>query len=70
MTVTQFVTDLCLNEVERRGELRRMPETGQIVADYWYEYIVPTVLTRESDRPPEDQCVGPDNINDMSPPLL
>jgi hypothetical protein len=47
-----------------------MPDTGQIVADYWYEYMVATVLTRESDRPPEDQCVGPDNINDMSPPFL
>ena len=25
MTVTQFVTDLCLNEIERRGELTFAP---------------------------------------------
>jgi hypothetical protein len=44
MTVTQFVTDLCLNEVERRGELTWME--GAPVVPYTADYGVGTVLTR------------------------
>jgi hypothetical protein len=50
MTVTQFVTDLCLNEVERRGEL--IYSSGQDgmplapIVPYCSDYGVDTVLTR------------------------
>ena len=52
MTVTQFVTDLCLNEVERRGEL--IYSSGQDgiplapIVPYCSDYGVDTVLTRRN----------------------
>ena len=47
MTVTQFVTDLCLNELEERGKLVLLGDTP--VVPYVADYRVETVLTR--DRP-------------------
>lgn len=44
MTITQHVTDICLNEIERRGELTFMD--GSPVLPHHSEYIVETVLTR------------------------
>jgi hypothetical protein len=49
MTITQFVTDLCLNEVERRGELTYAPSgDGGLapIVPYCSEHSVETVLTR------------------------
>ena len=48
MTVAQHVTDLCLNEVERRGELTF--DDGFPVVPYECDYMVETILTRE-ERP-------------------
>jgi hypothetical protein len=47
MTITQHVTDLCLNELESRGELAAYGENVLVpyVSDYWVE----TILTREDD---------------------
>jgi hypothetical protein len=47
MTVAQYVTDICLNEIERRGELTFAPgpEMHPIVR-YCSELWVPTILTR------------------------
>jgi hypothetical protein len=53
MTITQCVTDLCLNEIERRGELTYMPyfdeTTGCLapIIPYACDYYVETVLTRK-----------------------
>jgi len=44
MTVTQFVTDLCLNEIERRGELTFLGNMP--ILPYLCEHSVETVLTR------------------------
>jgi hypothetical protein len=44
MTVTQYLTDLCLNEIERRGELE--VNDGTPVVPYGCDYYVPTILTR------------------------
>jgi hypothetical protein len=44
MTITQHVTDLCLNEIERRGQLRFLD--GSPVVPYCSDYMVETVLTR------------------------
>ena len=44
ITITQHVTDLCLNEIERRGELTFL--AGAPVVPYHCEYMVETVLTR------------------------
>lgn len=44
MTITQHVTDLCLNEIERRGELTF--HEGAPVLPYISDHIVPTILTR------------------------
>lgn len=44
ITITQYVTDLCLNEIERRGELTVLD--GVPVVPYQCEYMVETVLTR------------------------
>jgi hypothetical protein len=50
MTVTQYVTDLCLNEVKKRRELAfcPSPETGELVpiVPYCSSLAVPTILTR------------------------
>jgi hypothetical protein len=44
MTITQFVTDLCLNEIEERGELEFAGDVP--VLPYLCDYSVPTILTR------------------------
>lgn len=44
ITVTQFATDLMLNEIERRGELTWMYEMP--VVPYMSDHSVQTVLTR------------------------
>lgn len=44
MTVTQFVTDLCLNELEERDELTFVDDT--VVVPYQSEHVVQTILTR------------------------
>jgi hypothetical protein len=46
MTVTQYVTDLCLNEVENRGALTYDRETLRVIIPYQSDYMVETVLTR------------------------
>ena len=48
MTVTQFVTDLCLNEIERRGELRH-GLGGFVVVPYICDHTIETVLTRDDE---------------------
>ena len=48
MTITQFVTDLCLNEIERRGELTFIG--GVVVVPYEADHEVDTILTRLSDE--------------------
>jgi hypothetical protein len=56
MTASQFVTDLCLNEVERRGELAFFD--GKPVIPYVSDHFVETVLTRsDSDRAEEETQV-------------
>jgi hypothetical protein len=44
MTITQFVTDLCLDEIERRGALDFLG--GVPVVPYVSEHGVKTILTR------------------------
>lgn len=44
MTVTQYLTHLCLNEVERRGELTFFD--GDPIVPYVSEHSVETILTR------------------------
>ena len=44
MTVTQYVTDLCLNEVERRGLLEKHEDTYCV--PYMSDHGVETCLTR------------------------
>ena len=49
MTVTQYVTDLCLNEIEQRGELTFLPRPDGSLAPiipYTSEHHVETILTR------------------------
>ena len=50
MTVTQFVTGLCLNEVERRGELTYSSDQDGTrlapIVPYCSDYGIDTVLTR------------------------
>lgn len=48
MTVTQFVTDLCLNEIEDRGALTYTRDTGQVIVPYQCDHMIETVLTRNS----------------------
>jgi hypothetical protein len=45
MTVTQFVTDLCLNELEDRAELALVGDTPLV--PYVADYRVETILTRD-----------------------
>ncbi len=47
MTVTQFVTDLSLNEMERRDELRH--HNGKAIVPYLADHMIETVLTRRGD---------------------
>ena len=46
ITTTQYVTDLCLNEIERREELTFCD--GFVVVPYHCDLKVQTVLTRPS----------------------
>jgi hypothetical protein len=46
MTITQFVTDLCLNEIEHRRELTFFE--GSVIVPYMSEYMVETILTRNA----------------------
>jgi hypothetical protein len=51
MTVTQFVTDLCLNEIEERGELTYAPiGDGRLapIVPYACDHMIETVLTRRN----------------------
>ncbi len=45
ITVLQYVTDLCLNEIEARGELTFAPD-GEVIVPYMSEHFVETILTR------------------------
>jgi hypothetical protein len=45
MTVTQFVTDVCLNDIEVRDALTYHP-SGYVVVPYVCDHGVETVLTR------------------------
>ncbi len=45
MTITQYVTDLCLNEVEIRGMLET--HEGMPAVPYLSDHGVETVLTRQ-----------------------
>jgi hypothetical protein len=45
MTVTQFVTDLCLKELEDRGKLVLVGDTALV--PYVADYRVETILTRD-----------------------
>jgi hypothetical protein len=44
MTVTQYVTDICLNEMEDRGKLKK--HKGMYCVPYDSDYMVETFLTR------------------------
>ena len=44
MTVTQIITNLCLNEIEERGELTE--QEGRAIAPYDANFVVETILTR------------------------
>ena len=45
MTITQFISDLCLNEIEARGEIEF--QDGFPVIPYCSGHAVETLLTRE-----------------------
>jgi hypothetical protein len=45
VTVTQFVTDLCPNELEDRGELVLVGDTPLV--PYVADYRIETILTRD-----------------------
>jgi hypothetical protein len=44
MTVTQYVTNQCLNEIEDRGQL--VLYMGNVVVPYECDYVLETALTR------------------------
>jgi hypothetical protein len=44
MTVTQVITNLCLNEIEERGELTDHSE--RVLAPYNADFVVETILAR------------------------
>jgi hypothetical protein len=54
ITTTQYLTDLCLNEIERRGELTFCD--GFVVVPYHCDLMVQTVLT----RPPRPEWIEED----------
>lgn len=58
ITVTQFVTDLCLNEIERRGELTYHPETGRVIVPYQSDYVLPTIINPGHQAGTLDQIGG------------
>ena len=46
MTVTQYVTDLCLNEIEDRGARTYTRDSDRVIIPYQCDHMVQTVLTR------------------------
>jgi hypothetical protein len=56
MTVTQFVTDLCLNELERCGELEF--DEGSPLVPYSSVHHLETVLTRLGPPDESGEWVG------------
>ena len=44
MTVTQVITNHCLNEIEQRGELTDYG--GRVIVPYDADFVVETILTR------------------------
>jgi len=46
LTFGQYLTDRCLAEYERRGELSFM--NGEPMLPYCSEHLVPSILTRQS----------------------
>jgi hypothetical protein len=46
MTVTQFVTDLCLNEIEDRGALTYSYDDSRVIIPYQCDHMLETILTR------------------------
>lgn len=45
MTVTQVITNLCLNEIEERGELTDHAD-GRVIVPHNADFVVETILTR------------------------
>jgi hypothetical protein len=45
MTVAQVITNLCLNEIEQRGELTNHAD-GRVIVPYNADFVVETILTR------------------------
>jgi hypothetical protein len=45
MTVTQVITNLCLNEIEKRGELTDLAN-GRVIVPYNADFVIETILTR------------------------
>jgi hypothetical protein len=45
MTVTQIITNLCLNEIEERGELTNHAN-GRVIVPYNADFVIETILTR------------------------
>ena len=44
MTVTQVITNHCLNEIEQRGELANYD--GRVIVPYDADFVIETALTR------------------------
>ena len=44
MTVTKIITNLCLNEIEERGELTE--QERRAIVPYGTDFVVETILTR------------------------
>jgi hypothetical protein len=70
MTVTQFVTDLCLNEIERRGELTYDRDDRRVIIPYQSSYMLPTILRPNSDESNGITChhrlpVAPVSVDDF-----
>lgn len=51
ITFGQYLTDRCLNEIEKRGELEFID--GDPVLPYVSDHMIETVLTREGIEPPK-----------------
>lgn len=49
LTLATFFSDLCINELERRGHLELSPDGGAIIP-YCSEHAVETILTRPQSR--------------------
>lgn len=47
MTITQYVTNLGINELERRGELKMCDDCQSPIIPYMSNHAVETILTRE-----------------------